>query len=294
MVDKHIETFICVADAGSFLKAADKLFISSNAVIKQINLLESRLQLKLFERSAQGVRLTGAGKLIYDEGKRMIHQADAVLAKARELECPKDVVIRIGVSQMNPANILLEQWSRASSAHPNIKLKIVPFEDTVQGFTQLLSDIGRRVDVVACPYQTDYWGEMPDIRALYLTDLPFCIGCSARHPLAAKEKLTLSDLSGETVILLNRDDYNDELRALIKRPELNIQTVEVPYYDIDTFNQVATSRQLILTAACWKDVHPLIVTLPVSWPYAMPYGLLYAKNVSKTVLQFILALGAAA
>lgn len=291
MVDRHIETFICVADAGSFLKAADKLFISPNAVAKQINLLESRLQVKLFERSAQGVTLTEAGRLIYDEGKKMLRHAETVLAKARALDHPKETVIRIGVSQMNPAHILLAQWSKAAAQYPNIRLEVVPFEDTVPGFQQVLADMGRKVDVLACPYQTDYWGDLPDIRALYLMDLPFCIGCSASHPLAAKKNLSVSDLSGETLILLNRDDYNDELRALLKRPELNIHTVETGYYDINTFNQVATSRDLILTAACWAEVHPLIVTLPVDWPYAMPYGLLYSKHVSKEVLQFILAVG---
>ena len=70
MYDRHLETFLQVADCGSFLKAAEKLYISANAVTKQINLLEDRLELKLFRRSTQGLELTEAGKLIYAEAKK--------------------------------------------------------------------------------------------------------------------------------------------------------------------------------------------------------------------------------
>lgn len=49
MYNKHLETFIKVADLGSFSRAAETLYISSTAVIKQINLLEQELGLQLFD-----------------------------------------------------------------------------------------------------------------------------------------------------------------------------------------------------------------------------------------------------
>ena len=53
MYDHQLETFVRVADAGSFNKAADDAFVTPTAVIKQINLLESELDLKLFVRCEQ-------------------------------------------------------------------------------------------------------------------------------------------------------------------------------------------------------------------------------------------------
>ena len=50
MYNPQLETFLCVAECGSFNKAAEKLFISPPAVIKQINLLEENLDLQLFVR----------------------------------------------------------------------------------------------------------------------------------------------------------------------------------------------------------------------------------------------------
>lgn len=48
MYNPQLETFVCVVEAGSFSKAAEKLFISPPAVIKQINSLEASLSLQLF------------------------------------------------------------------------------------------------------------------------------------------------------------------------------------------------------------------------------------------------------
>lgn len=45
MYNPQLETFIKVADAGSFNKAADELYITPTAVIKQINSLEKSLDL---------------------------------------------------------------------------------------------------------------------------------------------------------------------------------------------------------------------------------------------------------
>ncbi len=41
MYNPQLETFIRVADAGSFNKAAEQAYITPTAVLKQINLLEA-------------------------------------------------------------------------------------------------------------------------------------------------------------------------------------------------------------------------------------------------------------
>ena len=67
MYNPQLETFLRVADAGSFNKAAEKSYITPTAVIKQINLLEAELGVKLFERTHRGLHLTKAGKSLYQD-----------------------------------------------------------------------------------------------------------------------------------------------------------------------------------------------------------------------------------
>lgn len=51
LYNPQLETFLRAADAGSFNKAAEEAYITPTAVIKQINLLEASLGVKLFERT---------------------------------------------------------------------------------------------------------------------------------------------------------------------------------------------------------------------------------------------------
>lgn len=69
MYNPQLETFLCVADAGSFNKAAATLYITPTAVVKQVNLLESSLGLTLFTRTHRGLVLTEAGKSLYKDSK---------------------------------------------------------------------------------------------------------------------------------------------------------------------------------------------------------------------------------
>lgn len=293
MYDRHLDTFVIVADCGSFLKASEKLYISANAVTKQINLLENDLGVKLFTRSTQGLKLTEAGQLIYTESKKMIRHSRSVLQKAKELENKTEYVIHIGVSLMNPANILLEQWSKASALYPNLRLEIVPFEDTVPSFRDILNHLGDTIDLVPCPYENNYWGD--SYSSFHLRDLPLCIACSKFHPLAGKKRLAVEDLYGETLLVKKRNttSHMDLVQDFLTKNHPQIHIKEIETFDLPLFNQVVSSRDLLLSAECWKDVHPLLSTLPVNWEFTVPYGLIYSKKPTKEVLQFINAIGKA-
>lgn len=65
MYDPHLETFLRVADAGSFSKAAEVAYITPTVVIKPIDLLETELNVKLFERTHQDLNMTKAGKSLF-------------------------------------------------------------------------------------------------------------------------------------------------------------------------------------------------------------------------------------
>lgn len=83
MFNPLLTSFVCVADSGSFNRAAEKLYISSTAVIKQVNALEKHLALQLFVRTNHGVRLTAAGQVIYRCAKQMFEESARAVAEAR-------------------------------------------------------------------------------------------------------------------------------------------------------------------------------------------------------------------
>lgn len=100
MYNNQLETFIHVAQAGSFSKAAEHAFITPQAVIKQITLLENSLNLKLFERTRRGVTLTAAGKSLYKDAKYIIQYSKDSLERARTAMRDSENTIRVGTSMM--------------------------------------------------------------------------------------------------------------------------------------------------------------------------------------------------
>ncbi|MEN4825776.1 LysR family transcriptional regulator [Pseudomonas sp. P39-UII1] len=73
---KGIAVFICVAEAGSFTAAADRLSLTTSAVSKSVARLEERLNIKLFERSTRRLALTDAGLDYYRTCKEVVASLD--------------------------------------------------------------------------------------------------------------------------------------------------------------------------------------------------------------------------
>ena len=83
MYNPQLETFLRVADAGSFNKAAEELFITPPAVIKQITSLESGLGFPLFVRSHRGLALTPEGKSLYRDAQYVIQYCRDAIIRAK-------------------------------------------------------------------------------------------------------------------------------------------------------------------------------------------------------------------
>ena len=67
-----IDVFVCVAEAGSFSAAAERLHLTASAVSKVIARLEDRLGLRLFERTTRRLALTDAGTTFYRTCSRVL------------------------------------------------------------------------------------------------------------------------------------------------------------------------------------------------------------------------------
>ena len=139
MYNPRLETFLKVADAGSFNKAAEEAFITPTAVIKQINLLEDSLGVKLFIRSHRGLTLTKAGQSLYNDARYIIQYCRGSVTRAKNAMQKDMGVIRIGTSPMTPAQVLVELWPKIHALCPEIKFQLVPFENTPENAREILA-----------------------------------------------------------------------------------------------------------------------------------------------------------
>ena len=291
MYNPQLDTFITVAERGSFTKAAEELHISPTAVIKQINLLESKLGLKLFARSHRGLALTAAGRSLLADAKYIAAYSKEAVARAREAEEKGGSVVRIGTSPMTPAQILVELWPKLHERLPNLKFRLVPFENTPENAREILKNLGRDIDIVA-GFCDETMLEYRGCCGLELFRAPICCAVSLSHPLASKERLAVSDLFGENLMLIRRGRIKavDELRDELARSYPQVKVVDFDFYNTEVFNRCENGGGLLMAVECWRAVHPLLRIIPVEWEHAIPYGLLHAHEPSPLVRECIEAI----
>lgn len=288
MYNRHLETFISVADMGSFSKAAETLYISSTAVIKQINLLEQEIGVTLFERTHSGILLTKAGRSVYGDAKYLIQYSKDSITRAKNAMQNEEKTIRIGNSFMTPAQNIVELWPKIRKYCPEIKFKVVPFENTPENAREILSCLGRDIDIVPGWYDERFWG-ISGCRAQKITDDPICCALSVNHPLAFSEKLKLSDLYGERVMLIRRgwSRQTDAVRNEILTNHPDIGLIDVPFLNIDVFNRCENSGEILIGFSKWANIHPLLRIVPVEWEYTIPFGILHSDKPSAVVGEFL-------
>jgi len=288
MFNPNLTTFVCVADCGSFTKAAESLFISPTAVMKQINTLERHLDLTLIKRTTHGVQLTSAGKVIYKDAKFLFEYSRRSIESARQAMGARDTTFCVGTSMLNPAKPFMDLWYRVSREFPDYKLHLVPFEDDHQGIVSEIAQLGKKFDFLVGVCDSKLW--LDQCNMLTLGSYKKMCAVSREHRLAGKNKLVVSDLYGETLMMVKEGDsaVNDFLRHdLIKNhPQIHIEDTH-HFYDISVFNRCAETGNVLLSLDCWKDVHPALITLPVDWDYKIPYGLLYALNPTTDVQKLV-------
>ncbi len=288
MYNRLLDSFICVADCGSFTKAAEKLYISSTAVMKQMNQLETQLNLKLLIRSGKGIRLTAAGEAIYKEAKVLIARSAKVLEQARTLADAYNRTICVGTSMLNPCKPFMDLWYHISDRFPGYKIHIVPFEDDHQGILSVIDALGVKFDFLVGACDASAWLERCNF--LPLGKYQRCVAFPIGHRLAGKKKIELTDLHGETLIMIRQGESpgNDRVRKLIEREHPQITIENSPsFYDIEVFNRCHELGCALSIPECWKDIHPSLVAVPVDWGFNIPYGLLYAKQPPEDIARFV-------
>ncbi len=288
MYNALLLTLITVADCGSFNKAASKLYISPTAIMKQINSLESHLGLNLITRTSSGVRLTTAGNTIYQSAKFMIDYSNKTIASAKAMASAADTTFCVGTSLLNPAKPIMDIWYEVNQDFPDYKLHLVPFNDDHEGILSEIGKLGEKFDFLIGVCDSKSWLSLCSF--LPLGRYKKMVAVSRDHPLAAKDKLKISDLYGQTMMMVKRGDseMNDSLRDDLEKCHSQIKIEDThTFYDLSVFNRCSKTDNVLLSIECWKEVHPGLVTIPVEWDYSIQYGLLYSNDAPDDVLHFV-------
>lgn len=94
--ETSIHCFLTAAENGSFTKTAEELYMTRQAVSKQIAQLEKELEVKLFERTTAKVELTQAGALYLHFFSNTLKEWEKTKYLAKTLILKQQNTVRIG------------------------------------------------------------------------------------------------------------------------------------------------------------------------------------------------------
>lgn len=197
MLYKQIRCFLEVANSLSFTAAAGRLYMTQQAVTRQIAVLEKDLGVKLFIRSTRSVVLTPAGQLLRDEFSALHDQINDSVRRAKALEHSKRGTVTLGFfSAMSRQAIILPVTNALFSQFPDLY-----FDIKLLNFSELRNQLlDGKLDL--CITTSNDWKLWPGVSVTVLQSKPFDILFSREHPLAGAEPFSIDCLKDYTHLTL--------------------------------------------------------------------------------------------
>ena len=256
--------------------------------MQQVDTLEGRIGMTLFNRTNHGMNLTSAGKAFYSETIKLKKLSIKAIQNVQKIAGRDSNTIKIGTSVLRNCKLLLDIWSQIDDGSYPFQIELVPFNDTPAELDKVFSSLGDDIDMIVGGIGTKK--QMLGHQFSFLKNARCCIAVSKKHPLATKGKLTWDDLSGETMLLVKRGSTAvlDDLRTEVETNHSKVDLLDMqPPYDVSVFNECEKLGYIMETLDIWSAVHPSLVTLPMDWEYEIPVGIMYSTTPAPIVTQFI-------
>ena len=145
----ELKAFAAVVERASFARAADHLGLSASALSQTIRQLETRLGVRLLNRTTRSVAPTEAGTRLYDRLAPMMAEVDAAVAEAVAATGRAAGILRINTPGMAAKKLIAPRLGRFHRANPDVVLDIViddGLSDIVAGRFDAGIRIGERLE----------------------------------------------------------------------------------------------------------------------------------------------------
>lgn len=205
---RHLRYFVAVAEELSFRKAAQRLNISRPALSKQIKDLETEMAVRLLERDTVNVSLTKAGEIFLKDSQAILVHTEQALDRATEAQAGHRGNLRIGSAGIIATDFLPRALKIFNQKYPSVEVQFMEMSPVEQ-----LDALGNgKIDIGFA-----YGKEVKDIahlRRLSVIQSIYGVALSKQHPLAAREKITLKEVRGETLLNIGFSTHGDTINKI--------------------------------------------------------------------------------
>lgn len=140
----ELKAFVAIVDRGSFARAADYLGLSRSALSQIMRQLESRLGVRLLNRTTRSVSPTESGRRLHERIAPMLREMDDAVAQAVGATSRTAGTLRINTLSMAAKKVIAPRLGRFHAAYPDVVLDIV-IDDGLSDIVRGGFDAGIRV-----------------------------------------------------------------------------------------------------------------------------------------------------
>jgi DNA-binding transcriptional LysR family regulator len=226
---KQLRLLIALADCGSLLRAAEQVGLTQPGASKSLREIEAALGAQLFLRTNRGLEPNDVGHCVIRYARLI--QTDVARLREEMSGILQGHGGRLSIGTiMGAVPLVTEALSRLLEKRPALSVEIV--EDTSARLLNLLDE--GRLDLAICRTsisQRPYLYESSDIHQEQLA-----VVANARHPLANRKQLALSDLATFRWVVYSA---NMPMRLLLER-EFHEAGLRFPLYLLETTSAFTT------------------------------------------------------
>lgn len=196
MTFDQLNYFIAVTEFETFFDAAESLHMTQSALSKQIIKLEKELGITLLDRSRRSASLTEAGAIFYQDALKLTGQYHQVLSRLQLYKDALQKEVHVGTLPILNQYHLLPLFKKFTEQNPDIHIHLdeVEEQELQKGLASEHYDIViTRANMITSGQYMIYPLAEDELMAVLPAD----------HSLSGTQSLKLSDLSGESFLLMN-------------------------------------------------------------------------------------------
>jgi DNA-binding transcriptional LysR family regulator len=262
----QLQSFVAVADTGSFTEAAYAVDLTQSAVSHALSALEGELGVTLLERNRKGVvALTDVGQKIIPHARTLLAQVEAIKQEAKARQGETTGKLRLGsmFSIVSP-DLLAGVLTCFRASYPEVE--IVLFEGSMREVGDWIEKSIVEVGFVLFPAQ--------GIEVTPLTTDELCVLVPPGHRLHTKTAVTPSDLQEEGWIMEKNQCAFQLMKGAVGSSGVRPQ---IRYQASDSATILAMVRESLGITLMPRMVLPKkpegIVVLPLDPPHQLQIGL---------------------
>lgn len=192
---RKLNTFVKVAQTGSFSRAAEALYLTQAAVSQQVQELEAQLGTSLFQRKPNSIALTKAGGALLQYALQMLALAEQAETAVGNVVKMQEGFLRIGATRPAAAYLAQTWVSEFHKNHPQFKTVLHTTSDADALPKKLLSG---ELDVAFVEGKVGF--HSPKIKVAELKNAKLCVVFGANHPWKERKRVSIYEVAQQPLV----------------------------------------------------------------------------------------------